>query len=213
MNTKMKGVISLFSSCFNEPSYGSSPSIKWNITQIILFWFTNCTKTKCLCRLLTWYTSMAPSVGPWSLSTSKGGLESSAANGGTTTSIQRWRSLHGHRKRTESSTRPTNGLATAGQRSPSFFLEGNTVSCTHCMSSFPVWVTKQIIAKLIFSLTGRTTPSRTTGTLPWGGRWSMRGTCKMAARVSHLLTLEWKDATTDHVLQQSRSTVRAVPCL
>lgn len=88
---------------------------------------------------------MAQSVGQWLLSTSRGGLESSAVNAGTTTSTLRWRSLHGLRKRIESSTRPTNGLATAGQRSPSFFLDGNTIlSAQHCVSPFPVWVMKQI---------------------------------------------------------------------
>ncbi len=77
-----------------------------------------------MCRLLIWCTSMVQSVGPWSLSTFRGGLGSSAANDGIITLIQRWRSLHGLRKRTESSTRPTNGSATAGQRSRSFFLDG-----------------------------------------------------------------------------------------
>lgn len=157
---------------------------------------------------------MAPSVGRWSPSTSRGGLGSSAVNGGTTTLTQRWRSLHGLRRRTESSMRPTNGLATAGQRSLSFFLDGNTILCAHCICLLPVWVMKTAKLLLIISPTGRTTPSRTTGTPPWGGRWSMRVTCRMAPRASLLLTVEWRDATTGRVpLQQSPSTVIAVPCL
>lgn len=79
----------------------------------------------CFCRLLTWYTSMVPSDGQWLQNTSREGLESSAVNGGTTTSTQRWRSRHGLRKRIESSMKPTNGLAIAGQRSLSFFLDGS----------------------------------------------------------------------------------------
>lgn len=88
--------------------------------------------------------------------------------------------------------------------------------CSHCISPFRVLVMNQINAQLILSPTGPTTPSRTTGTPPWGGRWSMRGTCRTAARISLPLMLEWRDATTDHhsVLQpqQSPSTVIAVPC-
>ena len=81
---------------------------------------------------MTWYTNMVPSVGQWSQSTSRGGLESSVVNGGTITSTQRWRSLHGLRKRIASFMRPINVLATAGQRSPSFFLEGNITLVVHC---------------------------------------------------------------------------------
>lgn len=55
-------------------------------------------------------------------------------NAGTTTSTQKLRSLHGLRKRIESSMKPTNALATAGLRSLSFFLDGNVVR--HTLSVF-----------------------------------------------------------------------------
>lgn len=43
--------------------------------------------------------------------------------------------------------RPTNGLATAGQRSPSFFLEGDVKLCAHCVSPLPI----RVITRVIFA--------------------------------------------------------------
>lgn len=87
----------------------------------------------CSRRSSTWSKSTAPNAGRSLPSTSRDGSGSSAANDGTITSTQKSRSLLGLRKRTESSMRPTNGSATAGQRSPSSFLDG---TAKHFLSDF-----------------------------------------------------------------------------
>lgn len=86
---------------------------------------------------------MVPSAGLWLQSIFREGLESSAANDGTTILIQRWRSLHGLKKKIALSMKPTNVWATAGQRSLNFFLDGKF--CTY--SIYAMWYMHNDIMK------------------------------------------------------------------